>query len=223
MKKIIKEDNFLKSWCFWSSSVESLPGRYFDSLQHMQFLNTLYFNEPAKFMTLHLLPHETNLILMFFLKTTNLINSPNYLLNNIPLTATLQPISIWKLLSDCILFLVIQEVASVDIGLGVHRCKMKRIQVIWRLAGIALICCTYFIWIFDVVAFNTTFLLLFAAEVELFSIIFGVLFFLIKLRIDIFFLLAGLVVLRTFTEGIWNYFKVSLCFFVHKSREILGF
>ena len=42
----------------------------------MQFLNTLYFNEPAKFMTLHLLPHETNLILMFFLKTTNLINSP---------------------------------------------------------------------------------------------------------------------------------------------------
>lgn len=174
-------------------------------------------------MTLHLLPHETNLILMFFLKTANLINSPNYSLKNIPLTDSLQSISTWRFLANCILFLVVQEVTGIDVVLGIHRCKMKRIQLIWRLAGVALVCCAYLIWIFDVAAFNKTFLPLFAAEVKLFSIIFGVLFFLIRLIIDIFFLLVGLVVLRTFTEGIWNYFKVSLCFFVHKSREILGF
>ena len=91
------------------------------------------------------------------------------------------------------------------------------------MAGVTLVGGAYLIGIFDVAALNVTFLPLFIVEVELFSIIFGVLFFLVRLIIDIFFLLTGLAVLRTFADGIWDYFEVSLCFFVHKSREILGF
>ena len=91
------------------------------------------------------------------------------------------------------------------------------------MTGVALVGGAYLIGIFDVAALNVTFLPLFIAEVELFSIIFGVLFFLVRLIIDIFFLLTGLAVLRTFADGIWDYFEVSLCFFVHKRREILGF
>ena len=139
MKKIKNLIDLSSGILFSSHSFQGFPCLQFHVLEQLQLLHTLYLDQSTQLVTSHLLAHVAHFCLVSFLKTADLINFASYRFQHVLLTTSFELISEQRLLAHRMVFLIIQEIASVDVVLMIPGCQMKGINIIGLMARVALV------------------------------------------------------------------------------------